>query len=283
MENKTMKDFVIRTSGGRKGGRKIATVYSFLDYPIDRKNHRLATQRLAKLVPRSKHIGFAGFSERKWLAATLLYNIFGEKNLRGQKFQISKDEILTVVSDSIRLANQRLRGKPTHVFLFPTYSSFVNKRMGGVSGYTPYKNTLLVFISPQTNKRWKGALTETICHEFVHGVMDNYYERQNLLEDLVFEGVAEYFVSQLFGLKKHLPATALTKKECRQWLTKLKDKLDARDLYYPVFLQGGDYPLWGGYAIGYRIIESFMKNHPDTSFERLVRMTPQAIFQKSGL
>ena len=154
--------------------------------------------------------------------------------------------------------------------------------MDGVTGYTPYQNTLLIFVSPEKTKHWKQALTETICHEFMHAVMNNYFERTTLLDDLIFEGVAESFVGTLFGVSANAPSQALSQKKALVWYHKLVKYLKDTNLYYPVFLEGKKYPLWAGYAIGYQIVETFRKKYPETTWNQIVRMLPKEIHTRSG-
>ena len=236
-----------------------------------------------KEVPYSKAIGYAGFTKKKHLHDNLTYNIpdFENANAQHQAFSISEPELLHTVEESLRLCHKNVSTSPTNIFLFPTFSTFVKDKMGGVSGYTPYKNTLLLYVSPQETDRWREALTETICHEFMHTVMNNHYERKNLLDDLVFEGVAESFVFFLFGVKTHMPSQVLPLKETIAWYHKLKKRFRNTKLYYPVFLEGKEYPLWAGYAIGYQIIEAYRKRHPDISWDTIVKLTPKEVHKET--
>ena len=265
---------------GKSGN--IGTLQLFTKYDPAFDNETL-TGNFVKEVPYSKAIGYAGFTKKKHLHDNLTYNIpdFENANTQHQAFSISEPELLRTIEGALCLCHKNVSTLPTNIFLFPTFSTFVKDKMGGVSGYTPYKNTLLLYVSPQETKRWKEALTETICHEFMHTVMDNYYERKNLLDDLVFEGAAESFVSFLFGAKAHMPSQALTLKETIEWYQKLKKRFRNTKLYYPVFLEGKEYPLWAGYAIGYQMVEAYRKRHPDTSWNDIVPLTPKKIYEKS--
>lgn len=237
-----------------------------------------------KEIPHSEEIGYAGFGEEQYLKESLLYNISDpdQNTLPLSAFTIPEQELLATVEQALRLCHEHIETSPTNIFLFPTFSTFVQEKMGGVSGYTPYKNTLLLFVSPTETGHWQRALTETVCHEFMHTVMDNFYERQNLLDDLVFEGVAESFVSFLFGNRPDMPSQALSQKDALKWYEKLKEHFQATDLYYPVFLEGKDYPLWAGYAVGYWLIEAYWKQHPETSWDEIVRLKPEEILLKSN-
>jgi uncharacterized protein YjaZ len=212
-----------------------------------------------------------------------MWNVFGSGgDSNPQPFMINTKDLLLVIKYAIRLCHQHVSTHPTHLFLFPTFNHFVKEKMGGANGYTPYKNTILLFVSPQKTKNWKQALTETICHEFMHAAMDNHYKRQTLLDDLIFEGIAESFVASLFGVKPHIPSQVLTKEESISWYHKLKKHFRSTNLYYPVFQEGKDYPLWSGYAIGYHIIEAFREKHPNIAWNEIIHLTPKEIHIKAG-
>lgn len=268
-------------TGTQKSGKSgnIGTLRLFTKYDPAIDNETLM-KSFVKEVPHSKAISYAGFTRKEHLRDNLAYNI-PDANAEHQTFSIPEPELLRTIEEALRICHENVSTSPTNIFLFPTFSNFVKDKMGGVSGYTPYKNTLLLYISPQETDRWKEALVETICHEFMHTVMDNYYERKNLLDDLVFEGVAESFVSFLFGVKAHMPSQALPLKETLAWYQKLKKRFRNTKLYYPVFLEGKDYPLWAGYAISYQIIEAYRKKHPDTTWGTLVKLTPKEIHEEA--
>ncbi len=239
--------------------------------------------RFLNEIPHSESIGYAGFGEQQYLKDSLLYNISDPNQDPSlvSTFNIPEKELIATVEQALQLCHEHIETPPTNIFLFPTLSAFVQEKMGGVSGYTPYKNTLLLFVSPTETEHWKRALTETICHEFLHTVMDNFYERQNLLDDLVFEGVAESFVSFLFGERPDMPSQALSQGDALEWYRKLREHFQETDIYYPVFLEGKDYPLWAGYAVGYRLVEAYRKRYPETSWNEIVRLKPEEILAGS--
>ena len=269
--------------GGRENDKKgVIAHFKFLtEYHIT-SDREVFLAALVKNIPDSKSIGYAGFLTKQALKENLKHNIF-DQNEAGdpQSFNISAAELLSVTEKAIGLCHGQVLAPPSHIFLFPTFSEFVRENMDGVTGYTPHRNTLLIFMSPKKTKSWKRALTEAICHEFMHAVMDNHYERKTLLDDLIFEGIAESFVSALFGVRVNSPAQALSPRKTLQWYKKLAQHLKATNLYYPVFLEGKEYPLWAGYAIGYRVVEAFRKKHPAITWNDIIRMTPEEIHAKS--
>ncbi|OGI15070.1 MAG: hypothetical protein A2878_00570 [Candidatus Moranbacteria bacterium RIFCSPHIGHO2_01_FULL_54_31] len=277
-----MKSYTIKEIRGNNKEGIIAHFKLLTEYPIT-SDREVFLAALVKNISDSKNIGYAGFFTKKDLKESLRYNIFDQNEVAGsQSFNISTPELLAVTEKAIGLCHSQVSAPPSHIFLFPTFSNFVRKTMDGVTGYTPYRNTLLIFISPQKTSSWKRTLTETICHEFMHAAMDNHYERKTLLDDLIFEGIAESFVGSLFKTRTHSPSQALSPKRALNWYKKIAKRFKSTDLYYPVFLEGKEYPLWAGYAIGYRIVEAFRKKHPELAWNDIVRLTPQEIHRMSG-
>lgn len=277
-----MKSYTIK--GIRENNKEgvLARFKLLTEYPIT-SDREVFLAALGKNISESQKIGYAGFLTEKDLKESLRYNIFDQNEVAGsQSFKISTMELLAVTEKAIGLCHSQVSTPSSYIFLFPTFSDFVRETMDGVTGYTPYRNTLLLFMSPRKTKNWKQALTETICHEFMHAVMDNHYERKNLLDDLIFEGIAESFVGTLFGVRMNSPSQALSPKRALSWYKKLAKRFTSTDLYYPVFLEGEKYPLWAGYAIGYRIVEAFRKRHPESTWNDIVHMTPQEIHRMSG-
>ncbi|MDD5084297.1 MAG: DUF2268 domain-containing putative Zn-dependent protease [Candidatus Moranbacteria bacterium] len=271
------------TSTTSKDGTIIGTLNLFTEYDPSLNVEGLIDQFLEK-IPHSEDMGYAGFGEKEYLKDSLMYNIPAnddQKNI--QSFSIPFQEIVPIIEKALDICHKYVDTSSTNIFLFPTFSDFVKEKMGGVSGYTPYKNTLLLFVSPTKTLHWERALTETICHEFMHTVMDNHYERANLLDDLIFEGIAESFVSFHFGERVDMPSQALSEQDALEWLKKIKEHFSSTELYYPVFLEGKEYPLWTGYAVGYRLVEAYKKQHSQLTWNEMVRLTPKEIFSESGL
>jgi uncharacterized protein YjaZ len=275
-----------KITGVKRNGKVGLLAYfkPVINYNFNTLDQESFVKTLASIIPNSRSIGYAGFSRKEYLKDTLCYNILDpDHNVTPQSIKTPLTEILPALQKALDLCYHHISASPVHIFLFPTFSSFVKETMNGVSGYTPYKNTLLLFISPQKTKEWKQALIETICHEFMHAVMNNYSERETLLDDLIFEGIAESFVTSLLGKQPHLPSQSLIKEDALQWHQKLKKHLSRNDLYYPVFLEGKDYPLWAGYAVGYYIVEAFREKHPEVTWDEIVRLNPREIYLKAKL
>ena len=53
-------------------------------------------------------------------------------------------------------------------------------------------------------------------------------------------------------------------------------------LYQKVFFGSSKYPTWSGYAIGYYLIEKFIKNTDLVSWQSLMKKSPEEIKKAAG-
>ena len=154
------------------------------------------------------------------------------------------------------------------IYVSPLVSGagFKNK-MDGVSGFSPWKNTILIDINPSA-KNWETSLKNTISHEYNHSVVYNFHKWETLLDSIIFEGFAEHFREQVVGGEKASWAKAVSQKECKKHFSKLKEKLNSKNqqLYREVFFGSEKYPLWLGYSLGYQIIKSFLSKNKEKSW-----------------
>lgn len=261
----------------------IGYVYFFLDY-----NPRLSNKRnfVTKLISNLHEttIGFAGFKSKKYLEQYLQFQIFDDKESRKlPQYKFNKKKILKIIEDTLSKCHEELPAKPTRAFLFPSFNSFVKNKMGGVGGFSPWKNTILVDINPSV-KDWETALNNTIAHEYNHSVVYNFHKWETLLDSIIFEGLAEHYREQVVGGEKASWAKAVPQKECKRYFSKLKEKLNSKNhqLYREVFFGSEKYPLWLGYSLGYQIVKSFLSKNKEKSWIDIVKMKPKEILKNSS-
>ena len=154
--------------------------------------------------------------------------------------------------------------------------------MSGVSGYTSDSQNILIFLSPQ--KDWSIALKNTLAHEFAHTKAFKHHQWQTLLDSFIFEGLADNFRELAVGGKPAPWSLALSRVAAKKLFIKIKKFLNSKDdnLYSQIFL-GYDrkYPIWSGYAIGYRIVESYLKNNKGKSWPEIFKLKPAEILEQS--
>ncbi len=124
-----------------KNGKKIAEVCSFLEDPL--KNKKKFVNQILQRIDFSEEIGYAGYQDKESLGNFLHGSIYGnQSNLvwNPSKITICKQEIEFV----LEACSMVIQDKTIKIFLFPTVDTFVITKMGGVSGFTPWKNTVLL-------------------------------------------------------------------------------------------------------------------------------------------
>jgi len=261
----------------------IGYVYFLLDY-----NPRLSNKRgfVTKLISNLHEttIGFAGFKSKKYLKQYLQFQIFDDKEYKKlPKYNFGKKKILKIIKETLSKCHNKLPARPTRTFLFPSFNSFVKNKMGGVGGFSPWRNTIIISINP-TVRNWETALKKTIAHEYNHSVIYNSHKWENLLDSIIFEGFAEHFREQVVGGKRAPWAKAVSQKECQKYFSKLKEKLNSKNhqLYREVFFGSEKYPLWLGYSLGYQIVNSFLSKNKEKSWTDLVKIKPKEILKESS-
>ncbi|MBS3171654.1 hypothetical protein J4449_03520 [Candidatus Woesearchaeota archaeon] len=255
-----------------KKGKVIAEVFLYFDYR--KKNEKEFIKSILKETPFINSIGYAGFINKDWFLNNLL-----SYKIRVPSKSIDIVEICKIIEKTLLTYSKLLRRK-IYIFVFPTKDEFISKKMGGVSGITIWKNTILIYINPKI-KNWRRELKETVAHESAH-ILGNYYGQSTLRECFVYEGIAEHFREFFVGGKRAPWTKAVTKKESILLLKKLKNKLDSKSdkLYRGVFFGTGKYPLWVGYTIGYYIVEEYLKKQKNIDWDKIIKTKPRVILKE---
>jgi len=245
-----------------------------------KKPYKDKTKFVVKLVngiPYQKDTGFAGFKSKEALIKFLLWSIYNSNTANYKWTKISLYNIVKEIKKTLHKCNY-LVNWPLYIYIFPTLSNFVIKKMKGVSGYSPFKNTIVLNIFP--NKQWKNVFDMVLLHELSHTLMPNYYRKHTLLGTLVLDGVAEHF-AEYFSFKKSI-LVKLSKKEAKKIFNKIRLYLKNknRKLNIDLFYGTGKYPLWAGYAVGYYLVDSYIRS-ANWNWKKIF-YTPFSTFLKEG-
>lgn len=260
----------------------IAYIHLHLDY------HRTAskTEIIDSLVKNIKNSasGYAGFRTKRDLRCYLVKEVFDSKEkIKIAKFNFNKQKVSQIIKDAIALCNKVIPGEAIHIYVFPTFSTFIRTQTFGTSGLTPWKNVVLIFVNPLT-KQWPQALPKTIAHEYCHAAVSKYHKWRTLLDSIVFEGLAEHFREYVLGGRRSPWAGALNISQSKKIFEKLKKYLHSKDLklYHSVFFGDKKYPQWAGYTIGYHIVGSFIANNPYLKWKQIIILAPKEILERSN-
>lgn len=233
---------------------------------------------LAKDIKTSR-VGYAGFSKKKYLVAFLIRQMFDglKQNIKVQERQpIYVEKLIKEIEQVLRKARHVLPPRQyTNVFVFPSFSSFTKRRMGGISGYTPWEDVILIFVDSVAP--FGKVFRNTITHEYVHSVSREYHTWKTLRDSIVFEGLAENFLRDLYDDKLSPQASSVSRSHARKIFFEIYQKLSSSDpkLYYDLFFKNTKYPLWAGYAVGYHLIAAYRYKNPTISWRDLIKKSPK--------
>ena len=234
------------------------------------------TEDFSNLVKDDEHMGFAGFSEREHLKNLLdFYHVKGTDNP-----WIDLKDIVEIVKGCLTKCVKEVPLEEIHIFFFPTTDSFIRDRMEGIAGDCFWKNTILIFIHPESNLT---RLPKTIVHEYSHAYSLNHMQRKTLSDHIVFEGLAENFVLSVIG-EENTWSQALDRNKSMEIFRNLKEQLRSTNnsLYRNLFFGQGEYPLWSGYSIGYLLVSDYLKKNKETDWAKLMRTPVENIINESG-
>ncbi|MBN1597885.1 MAG: hypothetical protein JW894_06285 [Bacteroidales bacterium] len=137
-------------------------------------------------------------------------------------------------------------------------------------------------------------MLRSFVHEMHHvGRIRNPDFELTLLECMVNEGLAIHFTAEVLNCKPTSLSLALTEEQIQQYMIRIKPYLRVKfeswtaefeeEYYIPwMFGRDGDEPVpkWTGYSIGWRIVDNYLKEHPEERPSSLV-WTPAEIIVSS--
>ncbi len=256
----------------------LAEVYSFLEDPTVPKKEFIS--KIINRIPFIEGIGFAGYKSIIALEKFLLWSIYddSERLWKPIVFNDCIKQIRTVLEKCYTF----IGGITIRIFLFPTIDTFTISKMDGVSGFTPWKNTILLNIFH--TKGWKRTLRNTICHELAHAIALNFNSRRTVQDNLIFEGVAEHFREEILNHNTAPWVKSISKEKAREIVDKIKHQFKKEDdnLCRLLFFGGGEFPIWSGYAIGYYIVEAYLNKLDTNDLNELFRMPPSEIIDDNA-
>jgi len=145
----------------------------------------------------------------------------------------------------------------------------------GSIGFTPFSCVFHVYLDSHFYSM--NAIRNTVAHELNHTIYNyHHYDRfgnYTLLDNIVMEGLAENFREEVVDQTSAPWSRALTKNEAFELLGSLESVFDSKDadLLQDILFGSNEYKRWSGYSVGYWIVKEFIKDHPDQSWEDIVK------------
>ncbi|WP_421384183.1 DUF2268 domain-containing protein [Bacillus salacetis] len=167
------------------------------------------------------------------------------------------------------------KGPSVPVYIFPVQSARGIFSSGFKKSGVSFKDEIYLFLSDEEDPReWEAVFV----HEYHHCTRMNLLEKNpdqyNLLDSIIFEGLAEDAVKEYCG-EEYVSSWAAKYSEFllrKLWNQHIKNELHLRrkDTKHDQLLLGrGSYPSLIGYAIGYYIVRKFRENHGMTVQEMM--------------
>jgi Predicted Zn-dependent protease (DUF2268) len=162
-----------------------------------------------------------------------------------------------------------------------------------ISGFTDNHQveTVEIYYDPNHSNFKVALLLRTLVHELHHVCrvrMPNF--QLTLLECMVNEGLADHFMLEVLNCEITPFSSALTDEQIQQNIIRVKPfsriKFESwtqefNDKYFVPWMFGrtGDDPIphWTGYSIGWRIVENYIRDHPEARASSLVFTSPEVI------
>jgi len=278
-----MKSDIIRFVNKNK--KIFVKINSFLDRSNFLKNREEFINIVLKDLKKQKENNIAGFLNKKSLHDQLKREIFDNKQSLFFNYKvyhkIKIEKIKILIREIIEDIDYLLDSRKISIYIFPTLSNFVIKKMNGVSGFLVWKNTIHIYLYPL--KGWGKNFKSAFLHELAHCIQPYYSYKMNLFEHLIAEGLAEHF--QKYYLKKINPWTkTINKKKAKEIFKRLNKKLDKimeknYSLHTGLFFGNKKYPLWTGYSISFYLVDDLLKKEKNIDWKKLLKTNPN-LFKK---
>jgi hypothetical protein len=162
-----------------------------------------------------------------------------------------------------------------------------------ISGFTDNHQveTVEIYYDPNNSNFRVELILRTLVHELHHVCRVRMPDFQlTLLECMVNEGLADHFMLEVLNCEITPFSSALTEEQIQQNIIRVKPftriKFESwtqefNDKYFVPWMFGrtGDDPVphWTGYSIGWKIVENYIRAHPEARASSLVFTSPEVI------
>ena len=217
----------------------------------------------------------SGFILGDWIKGYFQYKMNSNNRLG-----IDSNKIERLVKHIYKKYNSLFLCDFMRIFFYPWETEHKKSDMGGVAAFSPFKNTMHLWINPK-NSKWRNLAKETIFHEQSHAYLYNHNkiylnwtQNLNLCNWMISEGLAENYAKSVTGGivwkgKFKNKWFGFTKKECQDIFKNLGQKIKISEdkdwsEMESIMFGGRNYKRLTGYAIGYWIVSDYMtKNNVD--------------------
>jgi uncharacterized protein YjaZ len=199
-----------------------------------------------------------------------------------------RETIIKDVMDALTDAGAFIKNDSITVYILPAGRDnlFLLMKMEGVTAVTAGSKQIVLSIEPQMNG-WENMLKYSVAHEYHHTcwTKNNLAKLPSwtLLNYLVFEGRADSYAHLVYPNIQSPWTGVLTAEQKAKLWGRIKGELESTDvsLQQQVMFGSFVYPYWGGYSLGYDIVQTFLKNNKNISPDDWTNLDAETILSKS--
>lgn len=204
------------------------------------------------------------------------------------EIDINRDKIEQLITASLSASHKYLNDDSITFFIepAPTDMRSILAKMGGIAGFTLDGKHILLIIAPNV-KQWDTMLTDAVPHEYNHAFCaqkdTSDITSWPLLKRMIAEGKADAYAHLIYPAITPPWDTCLSVNELADAWDKIQHQLSTTemDLNNEVMFGYNGYYMWTGYCLGYAIVQSALKNHPNLSPEQWTKLPPTKILELS--
>lgn len=203
-----------------------------------------------------------------------------------EKITINQEAIKSNVASALKKSREYIENDSLIIYITPVSleKKQIIKQMGGVMGLTAGSKQIILTIDTDV-LGWENVLQYVVAHEYNHA----YWTEKNflkltkwtLLDHLVFEGKADYFAHLIYP-KVAIPWTmALTGKQKEDLMNRVKSNFQNENisLHMEIMFGSKNYPIWGGYSLGYDIVSLALANNSNLKVSEWTNLRADTILK----
>lgn len=194
-----------------------------------------------------------------------------------KELEKNKDMTNRIIKEALLKSAKELPGEDKKYIIMPANpeDTFTVEQMGGVSGFVLSEDVIVLQLSPSMQE---DMLKYTVAHEYHHLMAEesNRGMIRTILGGVVLEGKADAFAHTIYPKIQAPWQKPMTPEEKERVIAEITELRYSDDMKYYEKLRKGNsskgIPQWANYKIGYEIVQSYRKNHPEVSIGRWTSM-----------
>jgi uncharacterized protein YjaZ len=184
-----------------------------------------------------------------------------------ERISLNNEKIRSKITGALNKSRQSIDNDSLTIYIIPVNPERrqIIEAMAGIMGLTAGSKQIILTIEPDISG-WENMLEYAVAHEYSHAYWTNVNfgksSQWTLLDYLVFEGRGDYFAHLLYPNVVAPWTVALTENQKSGLWNKIKPNLRSEDISYQMEVMFGsrNYPVWGGYSVGYDIVVTALTN-----------------------